>query len=556
MDLSNADLTKVGERDIVVDQFIYHEVPAKETLYSITKKFDISAEELMRHNPLLRQEELKIGQVLKIPVPIKEEAVLVKEKNTQPYLVKPKETKYSIARQFGISIAYLEELNPNIAVNGLQIDDVILVPKSSVEVADAEYVIHQVEKGQTIYSLTNQYGISQEQLLAANPELSDGVQEGMSLRIPNSARISKGLFEDRIDRDRQIKLAMLLPFRTRRDSLDFQKDRLLSVTSDFYFGALLAIDSLKAQGMSVHLKVYDTENSTEVTERISKGAEFQDFDALIGPMFLENVEVVSRNTKNGQALIVSPISTKDHSAIGNRNLVQDRASMDQHIGEMLEFARENYQNQNLVIIRNASKKSDELYERIHAEIQALNPDKKVKVLKPKDGYIKPEVFKVFRDTLERDIVNWFFITDDEPAFLGDVFNNLGVFPAQDSLVVFGFEKSRNYNKIDNNFLNRVHFHYPSNSYLDLESTAYKSFEKMYRRKYFGLPSEYSVEGFDATYDLLMRLSTDPDLIGQGLSERLSTRYDYIENTSGSIVNKGLYIVRYEGLNLQVVNGLD
>ena len=163
---------------------------------------------------------------------------------------------------------------------------------------------------------------------------------------------------------------------------------------------------------------------------------------------------------------------------------------------------------------------------------------------------------MFRDTLERDIVNWFFITDDEPAFLGDVFNNLGVFPAQDSLVVFGFEKSRNYNKIDNNFLNRVHFHYPSNSYLDLESTAYKSFEKMYRRKYFGLPSEYSVEGFDATYDLLMRLSTDPDLIGQGLSERLSTRYDYIENTSGSIVNKGLYIVRYEGLNLQVVNGLD
>jgi hypothetical protein len=130
---------------------------------------------------------------------------------------------------------------------------------------------------------------------------------------------------------------------------------------------------------------------------------------------------------------------------------------------------------------------------------------------------------------------------------------LGVFPEADSLVVFGFEKSRNYSKIDNNFLARVHFHYPTTNHLDTGTPLYRNFEKMYRRRYHSLPSEYSIEGFDVTYDLLMRLSSDADLIGQGKSERLATRYSYIENTSGSILNNGIYLVRYEGLDLKVID---
>lgn len=174
-------------------------------------------------------------------------------------------------------------------------------------------------------------------------------------------------------------------------------------------------------------------------------------------------------------------------------------------------------------------------------------------MEPKDGYIDPELFRVFRDTLDRGIVNWFLVTDDEPAFLGDVFNNLGVFPEVDSLVVFGFEKSRNHDKIDNNFLARVHFHYPTSVFVDMSSDGYRNFETLYRKRYNALPTDYSIEGFDVTYDLLMRLAYNSDLIGQGKSQRLSTRYNYIENTSGSILNNGVYLVRYEGLELKVID---
>ncbi len=551
--VSSEELSQIGARDIVVDNFIYHEVVPKETVYSILREYQITEKELNENNTFLMGRGLKVGQVIKIPLLIDLEAIEEKEKNTQPYLVKAKETKYSISRQFGITIEYLEQLNPKIAEQGLQIDDVILVPKEVVETSDEDFTVHKVEKLETMFSLTNMYGISSEELIEANPELADGVKEGMLLKIPNRVKADKDWFEDIVDPDKRLKIAMMLPFKAGRDSLDFNNDRLLNITSDFYFGAMLALDSLKKQGLSVHTVIYDTENDARVSDRLARRPEMKQYDAVIGPLFLSNLQKVSNNLKSSDPLLVSPISSKDHSMIDNVNLVQDKASIDQLTDEMLEYIKKTHENQNLIILKNTTDKSKHIYERIRNDIDQLADGEEVIVMEPKDGYIDPELFRVFRDTLDRGIVNWFLVTDDEPAFLGDVFNNLGVFPEVDSLVVFGFEKSRNHEKIDNNFLSRVHFHYPTPVFVDMNSKGYKSFESMYRRRYKALPTDYSIEGFDVTYDLLMRLAYNADLISQGKSQRLSTRYNYIENTSGSILNNGIYLVRYDGLELKVID---
>lgn len=429
LDISNVNLNNISDKDIVVGKFVYHEVTPKETIYSIVKSFNVSAEELGEINPFIKSDGLKIGQVIKIPLTINESQLEEKDQNTQPYLVKPKETKYSIAKKFGITIEYLEELNPKIAENGLQIDDVIIVPVETIASGADEFIIYEVQKLETLYSLTNKFGFSTEELISVNPELADGVKEGMLIKIPNKTIEEKIQFVDQIPEEgRLLKIAMMLPFKSRRDSLDFENDRLLRITSDFYLGALIAIDSLKKQGLSLHIKVYDTENDAAVARKISNEIELQEYDAVVGPMFLKNVKAVSNNLKFGKPLIVSPISTKDHSNIANNKLIQERASLEHHTNEMLAYIKSNYEQQDLIVIKNESDRSEEQYERIINDIKALNPEKEVIVLQPKDGYIKPEEFKVFRDTLDRDIVNWFFLTDNDPAYLGDVFNNLGVFP--------------------------------------------------------------------------------------------------------------------------------
>ena len=244
-DLSIVDLSGVGERDIIVDNFIYHEVVPKETVFSIVNNFKITTEELNANNTFLKENGLKIGQVIRIPLKIDDSELKAKEANTQPYLVKPKETKYSISKKFGISIGYLEELNPRIVQNGLQINDVIIVPVEVATSVEDEYLIYEVQKLETLYSLTRKFELSEEELLALNPEVSQGIKEGMLIKIPNTKLGEKPLFIDHIPEGSELKIAMLLPFKSKRDSLNFKGDRLLNITTDFYFGALMAIDSLK-----------------------------------------------------------------------------------------------------------------------------------------------------------------------------------------------------------------------------------------------------------------------------------------------------------------------
>lgn len=97
-----------------------HDVQAKETLWGISKKYNISVEDLKKANSLLETEGLKIGQ--QITIPSKEDSVLQKPiENIQTATdvevsreVLPKETKYAIAKEFGITVAELEKQNPEI----------------------------------------------------------------------------------------------------------------------------------------------------------------------------------------------------------------------------------------------------------------------------------------------------------------------------------------------------------------------------------------------------------------------------------------------------------
>ncbi len=547
MDIENSDLSSIGAKDIVVDNFIYHGVFKKETLYSLLKKFEVSVEELNILNPQLVNNGLKFGQILKIPVKISALKISEKEKLTQPYLVKPKETKFSIAKNFGISIAYLEELNPKIKQKGLQFDDVILVPSKVVD--NFKFRTYKIEKQETLFGLSNKFGVSQEELKELNPQLEEGVFAGMLIKVPKVNNTKNEFFIDKSLDSIDIKIAMMLPFKSKRDSLDFENDRLLTITTDFYFGALQAIDSLKNKGLSIHLKVYDTENSEYISRKLSDKSDFENFDVVIGPMFLKNVKAVSENLIFRKAIIVSPISTKDHSMITNKNLVQEVASKEILALEMLQFIKLNYVNQKLLIIADDKELESYINSQIFKKILTLDSTKQITVIRPIKGYIKP---KIFKENISEEIENWIFVLGNNEAFLRDVLNNLGVLPKINKVTLFSFEKGKNYNKIDNNFLARVNFHYPSSTFLDKNSEAYYNFKTKYKKKYYVDPSKYAIDGFDITYDILMRLSVNNDLISQGVSQRIASKYNFIENTSGSTINQSVFIVKYDGLELKVV----
>ena len=176
-----------------------------------------------------------------------------------------------------------------------------VVPKNNYE--------YTVLAGETFYSLTRKFSISQASLIALNPELKDGVKEGMTIKVPASISIKKetqSVFKNlaqSLNKKDKKELVLFLPFNVAKIKSDstiavqerIKKDKFLNMTLDFYSGALMAIDSAKALGLNINVKIYDSEetkNFTSATATIQKN-NFDNVDAVIGPFYQDNAEKVA-----------------------------------------------------------------------------------------------------------------------------------------------------------------------------------------------------------------------------------------------------------------------
>lgn len=171
-----------------------HKTKRKETLFGISKQYNISEDEIKRYNKELYSVQLKKGMILKIPKykrvdPSEKEYI---EENYEIYTVQPKETRWSIANKYGITIDSLLVLNPNLSkiTDYLSSGQELLLPKmlgSSIEDQETQlYNSYTVPAKQTFYSLEKKFGLTANEIIALNPEIKErgGLKEGMVLRIP------------------------------------------------------------------------------------------------------------------------------------------------------------------------------------------------------------------------------------------------------------------------------------------------------------------------------------------------------------------------------------
>jgi len=557
-------LDKEIKGDYIKDGFLYHKVIPKENYYRLKKQFGVAKRILRKYNPSLRTGNPRAGEVIKIPVKkgYQSESTRIEVVTTKPYLVRPKETKHSISRRFGISIEKLEELNPQIK-DGLKMATIIKVPNTeAIPDTNEGYVLHKVEKGETFFSLGQLFKLSQEQLITFNPELNDGVKEGMLIKIPkNTSEENSSVFVANITSNTELKIAMMLPFMSGNE-INFNNNakdksvrraaRTLNRVTDFYLGALMALDSVKKQGVSVSVKVFDTQNRTSTISTILRTNDFSDVDAIVGPMFLNNVKFVSQSLRLDSVAIISPASSKDHMVFASKNMVKEMPSDELLTNKVLDYIKKKYNGQRIIVIADDKKENVLKVNKIVAKLNELDSLQKVMVLKPEEGYIKPDFF---REAILEDKENWIVLITEDNVVTADVINNLGVLPEEVKATLFAFHRKSNFDKVDNNFLARINFHYPTSSFVDYENEKTKMFIQKYKAINHAEPTEYAFKGFDITYDALVRLASHSNIenaFNSGVSERTSCIFQYTKNPKKGFENKGIYLIKYDGLNLAKV----
>lgn len=162
-----------------------YKVNKKETLFSIARQFGLSVEDLKKHNPVLERNGLKNRQILLIPVQYENQYGQT-ETPSLTYTVKPKDTKWRVAYLHGMTLAQLDSLNPDmgeVIKPGQQLK-VIQEEKNSFSQTDNAFRLYEVKPKETLYGLTKRWQITEDRLTALNPELKNGLKIGMILKIP------------------------------------------------------------------------------------------------------------------------------------------------------------------------------------------------------------------------------------------------------------------------------------------------------------------------------------------------------------------------------------
>ena len=189
-------------------KIIKHNVKSGESIYSIAKKYDVTQAEIFDLNPKLKGAVLGLKQEVKIPnkkykpeekkpkVAKNEVVVVAKTERTstsEPYIthkVESKETLYSLAKKYNVSMESICDLNPELKTGNLKVGAKLkfvnpnptpAVAENSVaetqkvdEIANVN-VVHKVLPKETLYKISKQYNVKIDELVKLNPGVENGL---------------------------------------------------------------------------------------------------------------------------------------------------------------------------------------------------------------------------------------------------------------------------------------------------------------------------------------------------------------------------------------------
>jgi LysM repeat protein len=557
-----------SEDKILLEGKVYyiHIVKEKETLYGISRAYNVSQKVIAAENPDIFA-GLKVGMVLKIPSePVLDESAETSE--TEEYFthaIQPGETLYFLSRKYGIDVREIEKANPDVSITDLKVDQVLKIPKrkepsSAQNNFSAEsFIYHYVKAGETLYSLSIYYDVSIEEIKEINPELRWGeLQYGEYIKIPRPA---EGLAEeadlsvdsilvDTLQRNidtlgipfwskvkwRRIRpspirgtlhVAMLLPldlyWDVETDTLelmDMDKEGMLKKDEDdrndminpriigyleFYEGALLAINELRENGYSVTLYVFDTERSRDRTREILRKWEMEEMDLIIGPVNFWNLELVAEFARKHEIPMVSPFSSDREIVRYNPYVFQMTPSYDVEFKRWAEYISD-YYDKTIILVHDGDSAE---YPKIHF----LKDQIFLKISEKAD--LDDVIFKEVKmndsivvnmnHVLTQDGENLVIVPSDNEAYVSNVISPLYYLLDQYQIEVAGLPQWNGFRNIDLEYFHKLRMSYFTSFYVDYDKPEMKEFIKEFREIYYTEPYRVMPRGYNLSvygYDLL------------------------------------------------------
>jgi LysM repeat protein len=382
------------------NSYFLHTIEKGQSLYSIATTYNVSTVDILKLNPGCN-EKLHAGQTLRIP------QNKTKKQSQLYHTIQGGETLYGLTVKYKVSAQDICEANPGLSSANFKTGQVIVIPASSVAADNKEqsaksaapqYILrpevkskcqemHKVQKKEAIFSISQKYGVTQEELIAANPELKNGVKKGSLICIPYPAPkvevkeipSDTELFSTRKTKDEKlsvVKAAIILPF-----MLDEGKKAESARAVEFYEGFLLAIDSLKRTGTSVEVYTYDSGSAHSSINSILEKEELKKVNIIFGPLYSEHIKPLASFARKNNIKLVIPFSSRDNQVFNNPSVFQINTPHSYLYSEVYEHFFRKFTSANVIFL-DADDSDGEKKEFINGFQQELrNQNVRYKVVK-------------------------------------------------------------------------------------------------------------------------------------------------------------------------------
>ncbi len=519
-----------------------HVVSEGETLFSIAERYGTDVDTLLSLNSV-SAETLELGDSLILPQgqqrrsensrkPKRGSDTARSRSGLRQHVVKKGETLFSIAQQYDVPIDVITGNNP-VVERALAIDDTLLIPmewgdeesSKSVDTGRAStddgplrvelgvgksgdtLGFYEVRAGESIDSIAERFGLDPRFLLLFNNKFPEGVQEGDILLIP---RLSKSgirkMTKDSIVKKDRYEVVVLLPlFLEKNDSI--MKERPLDAEDPFYDltqqsleflnGVIVAADSLRQQGLSLRLRVYDTARDTAKLKRLFKEKRLWKSDLFIGPLYPGPLKMAAAYAKEHAIHLVSPLKGNERLLLGNPYVSKPVPSTVTQIQHMARYLAEKHQHHNVIMMKSGKEKD--------AHLQRIFRDNFNRRIGEMDSSFRDSLFvselkdhKVegLKKKLEPDTPNILAIPSDDDVLLSNLLNRLSAMETEYPVRIFGPEAWLDFNNIGFDYRHRFNMHVVSSTHLNYEKPRTIRFIKSYRRRFYVDPTQKSTLGYD------------------------------------------------------------
>ncbi len=545
----------------------------KQTIYGITKQYRISESDLRKLNPDL-DSHMKIGDEITLPLEsIKkyggsQQQTVAPAAATKPvetaietpvadnvsegeYIVQAKDNYYRISKQFDITKEELFALNPGLEEKGLKPGEKISVKKSNTNtisesvvnskekmdsgnekspastnvVAGDDYVTYTVQQGDTVFSIVNKFGITIDELIALNPDLSHGLKTGMVLKIKklDPAYVKKS--------GDALSVVLMLPFGYNTGETQYR-----TMAMDFLTGAKLAIERNARNGQKLDIKVVDSGNEASFRNSLTQ-INPDNTDLIIGPFFKSNVIDVLDFTKSQKIPIVAPFANSPE-LYNYSNLIIIETSDNTYADKIVDEVKAAYSDQKIYIVAD-SKKESAAYIKAGLEKAVKHPTVTI-VDSPAD-------IKLDQNMMTGQSAPVIAILASDNDAIGEAFANKVIALSKEVQGVKAF--SMHYvpvfeKKVDD--LSQANLVYLMDRKINTEGSFEKEILAAYKGKYCKTPPKYAIVGFDVVNDMLTRENKKGEIFKQmnKVQTQLATKFEFVKSkANGAYVNTGYRVIR-------------